>query len=261
MGKTIEAVESLLAVDLGNSRIKLGVWDDDGLHAAGELAADNPGSWREPVMAIWSNTAGAKSRAIVLSSVDPKTARQFGDLALEVCQCEPVRVREDLPLPLALAVENPREVGVDRVCSAAAAYERVQEPCAIASFGTATTIDCVSGDGQFLGGTIMPGLEMSCVALHERTARLPRVAPDSPGGVFGKNTYDAILAGVVFSAVGALREIVERFATDLQSWPKLVITGGAAPLILPHADFVDAHVPDLCLQGVVLAYRRAAGQV
>ena len=261
MAKTIEAVEALLAVDVGNTRIKWAVWDDDGLHEAHEVAADKPDHWRTPLEQTWSEIVGAKSRAVVISSVDPKTAREFGDLVLDVCQVEALRVRDDLAFPITLAIDNEREIGVDRVCSAAAAFDRAHEPCAIASFGTATTIDCVSGEGQFLGGTILPGLQMSCDALHERTARLPRVAPDKPASVFGKNTYDAIVAGVVYAAVGALREIVERFATDMREWPKLVVTGGAAPLILPHADFIDAHVPDLCLQGVALAYRRAAGQV
>ena len=108
--------------------------------------------------------------------------------------------------------------------------------------------------------TILPGLDISCEILHLRTAKLPHVAPAVPKNVFAKNTYDAIVNGVLYAAVGALREVVERFATELHSWPKLVITGGRAPLVAQVADFVDAHVPDLCLMGVALAYRKAAGQ-
>jgi type III pantothenate kinase len=209
---------------------------------------------------VWGATLGVRKRAIVIGSVSPPVARQFADLASKACDCEPLMVRDDLPLPLVLDVENPREVGVDRVCSAAAAFDRMREPCAIASFGTATTIDCVSAEGRFLGGVILPGLEISCEALHTHTAKLPRVSPAAPTGVFAKNTYDAIVSGVVYAAVGALREVVERFANELNQWPKLVVTGGNAPLVAGAADFIDAHVPDLCLMGVALAYRKAAGQ-
>jgi type III pantothenate kinase len=149
---------------------------------------------------------------------------------------------------------------VDRVCSAAAAYERTGSACAVASFGSAITIDCVSDDGRFLGGAILPGLDLSFQALHIGTAVLPRVLPAAPTSPFGKNTHDAIVNGVAYGAVGALREIVERFATELGHWPPLVLTGGNAPLIASLADFVDAVVPDLCLIGIALAYRRAAGQ-
>jgi type III pantothenate kinase len=102
---------------------------------------------------------------------------------------------------------------------------------------------------------------MSCDALHERTAQLPRVKPANPNGPFGRNTHDAIVNGIVYAAVGALRDIVERYATELREWPQLVITGGNAPIIRPLADFVDSVVPDLCLMGIALAYRQAAGQV
>lgn len=129
----------------------------------------------------------------------------------------------------------------------------------MASFGTAITVDCVSEEGHFLGGAILPGFDLSCQALHEGTAQLPRVSPTTPGAVFGKNTHDAIINGVAFGAAGALREIVERYATELREWPKLVITGGNAPLIAELVDFVDAVVPDLCLMGIALAYREAAG--
>jgi type III pantothenate kinase len=178
----------------------------------------------------------------------------------EICRTEALAIPEDLPLPLKVDVDQPEELGVDRVCSAAAAFERVGGPCAIASFGTATTIDCVSHDGVFMGGTILPGLQMACDALHRQTARLPRVQVAEPEGPFGRTTEQAILGGVALGAVGALREIVERMATALGRWPYLVITGGNAPLIGKLADFVDAVVPDLSLMGIALAYRKAAGQ-
>jgi type III pantothenate kinase len=256
----LEPADAVLAVDIGNTRIGLAIWDGDGLHDARRVSTARPSTWRMALEEVWAASVGAKRRAVVIGSVGPQAAHRFADLATAVCDSEPLHIRDDLPLPMPLDIENPREIGVDRICAAAAAYDRLRSPCAVASFGTATTVDCVSADGRFLGGAILPGLEMSCVALHEHTARLPRVSPAVPQGVFAKNTHDAIVNGVVYAAVGALREIVERFATELRQWPEVVITGGSAPLVAEVADFVDAHVPDLCLMGVALAYRKATGQ-
>ncbi len=261
MSKTLEPADAVLAVDIGNTRIGLGVWDDDGLHDSRHVSNEKPSAWEPALEEVWATIVGVKKRAIVIGSVSPPIARQFADLAMKACDSEPLHVRDDLPLPLPLDIENPREVGVDRVCAAAAAFDRVHEPCAVASLGTATTIDCVSADGRFLGGVILPGLEISCDALHTHTAKLPRVSPAPPTGVFAKNTYDAIVNGVIYAAVGTLREIVERFATELHQWPKLIVTGGSAPLVVEAADFIDAYVPDLCLIGVALAYRKATRQV
>jgi type III pantothenate kinase len=257
----LESADTLLSVDIGNTRIGMAVWDDDGLHDTCHVGTKRPETWRSALENVWATTVGAKKRAVVVGSVGRSVTRRFSDLATEVCAIEPLHVRDDLPLPLPLDVENPREVGVDRVCAAAAAYDRIRAACAVASFGTATTIDCVSADGRFLGGAILPGIELSCDTLHEHTARLPRVSPAVPSSVFGKNTHDAIVNGVVYGAIGTLREIVERFATELGQWPQLVVTGGNASLVVEAADFIDSHVPDLCLMGVALAYRSAAGQV
>lgn len=255
----VEPADALLAIDIGNSRIGVGIWDGDGLHDAQRLACDRPDLWREVVAEAWRRT-GSGRRAVVIASVDPRQTPAVQGWAEEVSGQSAWRVRDDLPLPMPLDIENRHEIGVDRVCSAAAAYERIGRACVVASFGTAITVDCVSNEGRFLGGAILPGFQMCCDALHTGTAQLPRITPRVPVGVFGKNTHDAIVHGVVFGLVGALREIVERYATELREWPRLVITGGNAPLVAELADYVDAVVPDLCLMGVALAYRAAAGQ-
>ncbi|MFH1746805.1 MAG: type III pantothenate kinase [Planctomycetota bacterium] len=253
-------VEALLVIDIGNTRVGMAVWDPDGVHNVQHVSGNQFDSWRAPLANTWSVTAKYRRRSIVIGSVAPQVTQLLCPLIEEICDTEPLRIREDLPLPMRLDIEQPEEVGVDRVCCAAAAYERVGGPCAVASFGTATTIDCVSAEGHFLGGAIMPGLELSCEALHTGTAQLPRVKPAAPVNPFGRNTHDAIVNGVAYAAAGALREIVERFALNLGEWPPLVITGGNAPLISELTDFVDAVVPDLCLMGIALAYRTAAGQ-
>lgn len=252
-----EPVDTLLAIDIGNTRLGVGICDSDGIHDTARAPLDHPDACRETLEKAWAATNGG-SRAIVIGSVNPQdTARVQADVE-ELSGLSAWRVRDDLPLPMDADIDNPREIGVDRVCCAAAAFERLQGACAVASFGTALTVDCVSSDGRLLGGAILPGLQMCCDALHQHTAQLPRVKPRAPQAVFGRNTHDAIVNGVAYGVVGALREIVERFATELREWPQLVITGGNAPLIAELADFVDAVVPDLCLMGIALAYRRAA---
>ena len=254
----VEPVDALLAIDIGNTRIGLGVWDSDGLHDARRIAVAEPEAWRAAVEEVWAAIGGG-SRAVVIGSVNPESTARMQELAEAISGRAALRVRDDLPLPMPLDIDNEREVGVDRVCAAAAAYDRIGGACAVASFGTALTVDCVSPEGHFLGGTILPGFDMCFAALHEHTAQLPRVSPRLPVDAFGKNTHDAIVNGVAFGLAGALREIVERFATSLHEWPHLVVTGGNAPLIAELADFVDAVVPDLCLMGIALAHRKAAG--
>ena len=257
---TPQPVDTLLAIDIGNTRIGMGIWDSDGLHDVQRVAADHPKTWSAALEKTWTATSHGHKRAVVIGSVAPDQTRLITPLIEKVCGEAPLSVRTDLPLPIDLEIENPHEIGVDRICCAAAAYERIEGACAIASFGTATTIDCVSPGGHFIGGVILPGLEMSCKALHEHTAQLPHVKPNVPKSPFGRNTPDAIVSGVSYAAVGALREIVERFATELGEWPHLVITGGSASIVGKLADFVDAIVPDLCLMGIALTYRKAAGQ-
>lgn len=258
MRQEFPPVEAILAVDIGNSRIGLSVCDDDGPRGTRRVPVGATEQWREAIYDVFGGIDTSQTRAVVVASVNPPITADFCAALEDVCDVVPLRLRDDLPLPMPLLIDTPDEVGVDRVCSAAAAFERLNSACAVASFGTAITIDCVSAKGEFMGGTILPGLQMACEALHEFTAALPRVTPHKPESAFGQRTETAINAGVLYGAAGALREIVERFATDLVAWPPLVLTGGDAPLIRELVDFADAYEPDLCLRGVALAYQRAS---
>lgn len=258
---THSPADSLLAIDIGNTRIGVAVWDDDGLRGARRVSTTDDSGCATALKDAWGELRSAKRRAVVLGSVVPAATRRVVDLVSSTLAVDVHIVREDVPLPLPLDIEGVEQVGTDRVCSAAAAFDRIQGPCAVASFGTAITIDCVSEGGKFLGGAIMPGLAMSARALRNETAQLPQIEIASPSGPFGGTTAAAITNGIVYGAVGALREIVERFAVEMNCWPHLVVTGGDAALIAKHAPFVDSHVPDLCLMGVALAYRKASAAV
>lgn len=253
--------DGLLVADVGNTRVGLGVAVAGGVHDVRRVSAHDAQSLRETLDSLRDGPLSELRRpSAVMSSVNPPAASMLAELIEEVLGCEALRIRDDIPLPLVMEVDRPEEVGADRVCSAAAAYERVGGACAIVSMGTAITIDCVSPEGSFLGGAILPGLALGAEVLHTGTRLLPLVEIGRPAGVFGRNTQDAIVNGLVYGAVGAIREIVERYATDLGQWPTLLMTGGDALMVRELADFVDAVVPDLCLAGVALAHRKATAR-
>jgi len=132
----------------------------------------------------------------------------------------------------------------------------VEGAVVVADFGTAVTIDLVDDNGVFRGGVICPGFEISAKSLKDSTAQLPGVKVTRPAGPYGKNTADAINCGLYYSAVGALEEIIRRYAEEIGKWPQTVITGSAAKVIAEDCGFVDSFVPNLVVKGIVLAYKK-----
>lgn len=256
MGR-IQPVDALLVIDIGNTRIDFATYDEDGLHDPQHALTSTPDDWGGAIEQAWHVSREARRRQVVISSVAPQASTALAAMVEQHCGLDPLFIRDDIPLPLELAIESVSEVGVDRVCAAAGAYDRAKGACAVASFGTATTIDCVSADGRFLGGAILPGFDMALEAMHQRTAQLPKIEFQNPTSPFGKNTREAMINGVVYGTVGALREMVERFATELNEWPQLFITGGNAAAISEQADFVDVIAPHLTLMGIATAYHKA----
>jgi type III pantothenate kinase len=165
-------------------------------------------------------------------------------------------VGADIPLPISVWVDDPRKVGTDRIVSAAAAYAVVEDAVVVADFGTAVTIDLVDRNGVFQGGVICPGFEISAQALKDNTAQLPKVTVHKPSGPYGKNTADAINCGLYYSVIGAMEEIIRRYAEEIGHWPQTIITGAGAETIKDDCPFVDNHVPHLVVKGIVLAYMK-----
>lgn len=247
---------ALLILEVGNSHVSVATAVADRIYTNFRFDRGDHASIEQAVREAWEALPPDMSRAAAAASVVPGETAWIQSRIAEVIG-EPVRfVGVDLHRPMSLAVENPAGVGVDRVCAAAAAHATLQRACVVASFGTAITIDCVNDEGAFLGGAILPGLSLQAHALNGGTAQLPDVTIEAPAGVFGTDTTSAIRNGVLFGAVGALREIVERYAGFLNQWPELVATGGNAELIRGHTDIIDHIVPDLCIRGIALAHRR-----
>ncbi|MBN1943451.1 MAG: type III pantothenate kinase [Phycisphaerae bacterium] len=248
-------IPGVLACDCGNTCISFTQVQGE---AVSPVQRFRPGEWKSLGKALedaWADMPSPKK--IVAASVNAAALRALEAAATEILRQDVLVVGRDLPLPMSTTLANPEKIGVDRLCCAAAAFDRLGVACVVADFGTAITIDCVDGRGVFLGGAILPGLRTSAAALHAATDQLPEVELTEPTWVFGGDTRQAIVGGVVYGARGALRERVEAYATELGAWPIVIVTGGDAHLICPHPGeegLVQAVVEDLCLRGVAIAY-------
>ncbi len=251
------AIPSILACDVGNSRIAFACVKGGTPSEPVYLRIGDLGGLGAAMRTLWDNMP--QPRKIVASSVNPAALKAL-EAAADASVHEPVLViGRDLPLPIDTKLPEPDRIGVDRLCAAVAAFDRLGQACVVADFGTAITIDCVDDEGVFLGGAILPGLAMGAEALSGGTAQLPKVELREPDWVFGRNTREAITGGLVMGARGALRHFVEAYATELGHWPVVIVTGGDARLVCGEAacsGIVQAIVPDLVLRGVAMAYYR-----
>ena len=255
MAMPIEKIPNVLACDVGNSTVHFAHVQGEVVGHAGSVRVNELAALREALTALWGSIP--PPRKIVVASVSPPGLNAL-ESAVQEALGEPVLViGRDLSLPAETDLPEPEKIGVDRLCSAAAAFDRAGTACVVADFGTSVTIDCINDEGVFVGGAILPGLRMAAESLAGGTTQLPNVKPVEPDWVFGKDTRQAIVGGLVFGARGALRALVESYATELGHWPVVFLTGGDAELIagdLCASDLVQAVVPELVLRGVAIAY-------
>jgi len=249
-----------IAIDVGNSNIAVALFLENKLDHVERLPATEPKDLAERLTAMRAKAGeqpfGARTVPVIVSSVNPPALALVEQAIAKALDQKALVIGRDVPVQFKHAVEHPERVGTDRFVTAAAAYSVIEDAVVVADFGSATTIDVVDHYGIFLGGVILPGLAMSAHALHEHTAQLPDVTPAAPTGDYPTNTQAAIEHGIYYGAIGALRAIVERYATLLGRWPHVVLTGGFARLLAPDIDFADSFVPDLCLNGIFLAWKQ-----
>ena len=251
-----DIIPSLVVADVGNQAVKIAKADPAGVSDVHAFSLSDLSDLPATLMRLLDELTAP--RYIVAASVNPAGLRGLTDAA-ETLGENVLTVGEDLPLPIEADLPEPQAIGPDRLCAAAAAWDRLQQPCVVADFGTAITIDCVNDKETFLGGAILPGLAISSAGLSDGTAGLPHVELRDPDWVYGKTTEQAIIGGIVFGARGAMRELVEAYATDLGAWPLVIATGGNARLIcgdIRQIGIVQAIVDDLTLRGVAIAYYR-----
>jgi type III pantothenate kinase len=250
----------LIAMDIGNSAISLGVFAKKKLTKTRRFESNELDDLADEILAMKEmctpNAEGVKTTPVVACSVNNKALKIAQEAVLTLLDQDILLAGKTFPLEMKMDVDSPESVGTDRLINAAAAFDVVQEPVVIADFGTATTMDCVDEQGVFLGGVILPGLKMSAQALHQNTALLPEVAIEVPDRAYAGDTIGAIQCGIYYGAQGALREISEQFASKLGRWPHVVATGGFCKIIAEKSEIIDSLVPDLCLNGLYLAFDR-----
>ena len=254
---------NIIAIDIGNTNITTALYIDDKEIFTESVPGDKTDKLSKIITSSWEQMPFVKSAkvkkregVIVVSSVKPAWTELVAGICKKKLDEKIKQIGKDIPLPIEMGVENPSQVGTDRVVSAAAAFAVVEDAVIIADFGTAVTIDLVDEQGVFLGGAICPGFELTARALEEGTAKLGKVKVTRPKNPVGGNTIEAINCGLYFSAIGLLETITRKYAEEIGKWPQIILTGGAAKVIKDDCDFVDSWVPNLAVKGVILAYKK-----
>ena len=255
----------LLAADVGNTEIVLGVFEAAELRhtwrlstrperTSDELALQLAGFLEHRDLDLRTDVTG-----MCIASVVPDVTSSLREMAAAYLPFDPLIVGPGTKTGVPVLTDNPREVGADRVVNALAAFTRFGGPAIVVDFGTGTNFDVVSADGEFLGGVIAPGLQISAGALFGRTARLTRVDLQPPRSPVGKSTVEAIQSGLLYGTAGEVDGVVTRIRAELQAPDAVTVaTGGLAPVVIPHCTTVDHHEPWLTLEGLRLVFERNA---
>ena len=252
----------LLALDVGNTEITLGLFRGEDLSAHWRLTTHpdrTPDEWAGALELFLQHAGHSPNeiRAAILASVAPMVTQAVAEGVGKSTGLTPRAVGPETPLPVQLDVDEPLSVGADRIINVLAAASLYHADAIIVDFGTATTFDCLTADGRFIGGVIMPGLRTSADQLVRRTAKLPATELRAPARVIGRRTEECIQAGVLYGTADAVDGIVRRIRAE---WPGaarpiVVATGGLAAQIAPYATSIEQIEPDLTLRGLALAAR------
>jgi type III pantothenate kinase len=245
---------NLLVLSVGNSRLALGTFVAGSLEHVTRISNEQRSDWPAAIKQVWETLANREDATIVGVSVNPAMLELVEHAVMQTTGKPVEWVGDEIDLPAKVLTDNPAETGADRVVNVAAAYELMGKACVVVDAGTALTVDCCNDAGEFIGGAIAPGAFVQLEALHDKTAKLPRVTLDTPKGAFGKNTEQAILHGVYYGIRGMVKEVVENYATELGTWPDIIATGGDAAKLFEGWELIHAISPDLTLYGIALAY-------
>jgi type III pantothenate kinase len=252
----------LLAVDVGNTNVKLGVYDDRRLVASWRLTtrreqtADEYGVFTHTMLRS-HGLEPPQVKDVAVSSTVPAVQRTIEEMATRYFGLSPFVVDPGVNVTLPMRVDYPREVGPDRVVKVLAAVELYGPPLIVIDFGTATTFECVSPQGEFIGGAIAPGIATSAEALTARAARLFRVDLTRPPSAIGRNTVTNIQSGIVYGYAGLVDGLVARMRAEMEGAPRVVATGGLVGLMDGLARAIDVVNPHLTLEGLRIACARA----
>ncbi|UCC31540.1 MAG: type III pantothenate kinase [Phycisphaerales bacterium] len=246
----------VIVIEIGNTTTAIGTWHKDQLKTPLSVSTDDEAGFDQALEAHVDAMPKRRVAAVIIGSVVPQALQRIQGCLENRFDLNTLVVGDTIPLPIDVGVADATAIGVDRVCAAAAAYDKLQTGCIIVDFGSAVTVDLVDDEGTLVGGAILPGLKMQLRALHECTAALPEVKPGLPETPYGRNTTEAMQAGVCRGVVGAVRALVEAYANSLNRWPQVLGTGGDLTLVGPICDFLDTQVQYLVLRGVGVAYMK-----
>ncbi len=258
----------LLALDIGNTNIVVGVFDGERLLHSWRLStlrqrtADEMGIWLLQLFHHGQLTTGQVD-AVVMASVVPTLTRPTAEMASRYFDHEPLVIDGATQTGMPVLYDAPSEVGADRIVNGVAAYERYGRPAGrapraliVVDFGTATTFDAISARGEYLGGVICPGVNISADALFQRAARLPRVDVRKPPAVIGRTTVGSMQSGLFYGYVGLVEGIVRRMRDELGGEVGSVATGGLAEMIAPETASIEVVDRDLTLHGLQMIWAR-----
>ena len=251
----------LLAVDVGNTQTVLGLFDGEQLVEHWRVATEAERTGDE-LAALLADLLELRGRSfddvsgVSLSSTVPLLVRAYQELAERHIGAPLLVLGPGTRTGIPILYDDPREVGPDRIANAVAARERYGAPCIVVDFGTSTNFDAVSADGEYVGGVLAPGIEISMEALFARAARLTKVDFVEPETVIGKTTVASLQSGLVYGFAGQVDGIVERMRSELGDTAPAIATGGLAELIAPHSQTITTIDPELTLQGLRLVWER-----
>jgi type III pantothenate kinase len=251
----------LLTVDVGNTNTVLGIFDGEKLVRSWRVKTDPRTTADELWLQFNALVADYEVTGLSICSTVPATLRELRTMIASYFSKIPTTIVEPgTKTGVPLLVDNPKEIGADRIVNTLAAHVLYGGPAIVVDFGTSTNLDVVSPKGEFLGGALAPGIEISVDALAARAAQLRKVELIRPKSVIGKNTVEALQSGTIFGFAGQVDGLVDRITAELaQSYdqaPTVIATGGLAPLIIGVAETIDEHEPDLTLIGLRLIHER-----
>jgi len=245
----------LLAIDLGNTTLTLGLFEESSLTHHWRLASDRNRTEDEYGLQMLGllETCGVKLDAIhgiVLSSVVPPLTEWVSRACQNYLNFRPLQINSELKLNVKLLYDNPSAVGADRIADAVVVQAKFGGPACVIDFGTATTFNAITANAEYLGGAILPGISTAAEALVSRTAKLPPVELKAPPSVIGRNTTHAMQAGLIFGYVALVEGMVQRFRDELGAGMKVIATGGHVQKIADHTSVIDHVEPWLTLEGL-----------
>ena len=249
----------LLVMNINNTNTKLGLHRDGEWITHWRIASDRAKMPDEYAMLIrdlfdheslsWDDVSG-----VALASVVPPLTGSFVEMCQRYLAHNPLVVTTEINTGARVLTDYPAEVGADRICNTMAAHRLYGSPAIVVDFGTATTFDAVSAEGDYIGGAIAPGLGIAAEALFSRTAKLPRIELVPPPAAIGRNTIHCMQAGLILGYVGLVEGLVARIRAELGGKARVLATGGLAPLVAKETDVIETVVPMLTLEGLRLIY-------